>query len=608
MRADGGLDRQRRVRRRRSARADDGRVRRSSRARRSSAGRPGRTGRGTSRRAAVDGGGKRRGSSATAAAGRRPQRRTGRAACRSPSPSGSVPMAPAGWHDGARWAATRRCGRRRCPVDGRVEGTPLGGDIDVDVAIVGGGFTGLWTALSLATARPGAAGRRARASRRRVRRERPQRRVVLGAAGDEPARATPRRTGGRRPIAAQRAMHDTVDEVGRFAAAARRRRRLAPRRHRHATPAPRPSAGASQDELDEARAFGFGDDDLRWMDADELDAVGRPPGTLAAAFTPHCAACTRCASSTPSPAPRPTPACALHTHTAVEVVEPRRLVTTGGTVRADVVVLATEAYTATMRRPPPRRRARVLADGRLRRADAGAVGRRRPRRAADVPRRPAHGRLRPAHGRRAHRVRRPRRAVPRSARGSTPASTPTSGSARCSSTRCASCSRRSRDVRVPVPLGRAARRPARLALGRALRPRRRLAVAGGYVGDGVATTNLAGRTLADLILGRDTDLVRLPWVGHRSRPWEPEPLRWLGVNLGRVAAARADAAEAGTSRLARARAAAWSRAPRHPDPPLTVPSECPRDRNAGQDGHVLGWLVRYSDGSAGVRRRGGSAA
>ena len=40
---------------------------------------------------------------------------------------------------------------------------------------------------------------------------------------------------------------------------------------------------------------------------------------------------------------------------------------------------------------------------------------------------------------------------------------------------------------------------------------------------------LAGRTLADLVLGIDTDLTRLPWVGHRSRRWEVEPLRWLAV-------------------------------------------------------------------------------
>ncbi len=62
--------------------------------------------------------------------------------------------------------------------------------------------------------------------------------------------------------------------------------------------------------------------------------------------------------------------------------------------------------------------------------------------------------------------------------------------------------------------------------------RRGLAWAGGYVGDGVGTSNLAGRTLADLIRGTSSDLTRLPWVEHRSRNWEPEPLRWLGVNAG----------------------------------------------------------------------------
>jgi glycine/D-amino acid oxidase-like deaminating enzyme len=57
-----------------------------------------------------------------------------------------------------------------------------------------------------------------------------------------------------------------------------------------------------------------------------------------------------------------------------------------------------------------------------------------------------------------------------------------------------------------------------------------LAWGGGYVGEGVAAANLVGRTLADLMLRRDTDLVTLPWVDHRSRKWEPEPFRWIGVN------------------------------------------------------------------------------
>jgi glycine/D-amino acid oxidase-like deaminating enzyme len=60
-------------------------------------------------------------------------------------------------------------------------------------------------------------------------------------------------------------------------------------------------------------------------------------------------------------------------------------------------------------------------------------------------------------------------------------------------------------------------------------PKSGVATARGYTGQGVATANLSGRTLADLILGRDTAIARLPTVNHRSRSWEPEPLRWLGV-------------------------------------------------------------------------------
>ena len=53
--------------------------------------------------------------------------------------------------------------------------------------------------------------------------------------------------------------------------------------------------------------------------------------------------------------------------------------------------------------------------------------------------------------------------------------------------------------------------------------------AGGFGGAGVAPSNAAGRTLADLITGAETDLTRFPWVNHRCGPWEPEPLRWVGV-------------------------------------------------------------------------------
>ena len=67
--------------------------------------------------------------------------------------------------------------------------------------------------------------------------------------------------------------------------------------------------------------------------------------------------------------------------------------------------------------------------------------------------------------------------------------------------------------------------------------------AGGYVGDGVATSHLAGRTLADLITKNKSALTGLPWVNHKSRTWEPEPLRWIGTNAGIFATKYADAVE-----------------------------------------------------------------
>jgi glycine/D-amino acid oxidase-like deaminating enzyme len=77
-----------------------------------------------------------------------------------------------------------------------------------------------------------------------------------------------------------------------------------------------------------------------------------------------------------------------------------------------------------------------------------------------------------------------------------------------------------------------------------LDPHTGLAWAGGYVGTGVTATNLAGRTLADLILGNESERIRLPWVNHRVRKWEPEPLRWLAVTGLYRAYSWADRAEA----------------------------------------------------------------
>jgi glycine/D-amino acid oxidase-like deaminating enzyme len=82
-----------------------------------------------------------------------------------------------------------------------------------------------------------------------------------------------------------------------------------------------------------------------------------------------------------------------------------------------------------------------------------------------------------------------------------------------------------------------------------------LGAAGGYTGHGVAASCLAGHTLADLVVGDPTPRTALPWVGHRARSWEPEPLRWTGVHglyaLYRAADHTEDQGTARTSPLAR---------------------------------------------------------
>ena len=71
---------------------------------------------------------------------------------------------------------------------------------------------------------------------------------------------------------------------------------------------------------------------------------------------------------------------------------------------------------------------------------------------------------------------------------------------------------------------------------------------GGYVGDGVGTSHLGGKTLAHLITQTPSELTSLPWVNHHSRPWEPEPLRWVGTNAALVAMEKSDDYETRTGR------------------------------------------------------------
>ena len=222
----------------------------------------------------------------------------------------------------------------------------------------------------------------------------------------------------------------------------------------------------------------------------------------------------------------------------------RRAHDAAGRVRADVVVRATEGYTAQLPGHAPRARAGLLADHRHRAAAGRVVGRDRPARARDLHRPPPPDHLRPAHRRRTAWSSAAAARRTTSGRGSVPSTTGCRACSPRSSARWSSCSRCCDGAAITHrwggPLGIARDWHASVGLDRTTG----LAWAGGYVGDGVSTTNLAGRTLADLVTGRDTELTALPWVGHRSRDWEPEPLRWLGANAGLQAMTWADHAEA----------------------------------------------------------------
>ena len=177
--------------------------------------------------------------------------------------------------------------------------------------------------------RPGAARRRRRARHGRLRGQRTQRRLVLGAAPGR-ARHRSRRHGREAAVALQRAMIDTVDEVGGSP------RRVGDEFHQGGTLALARNAAQLRrlDEVDERAEFGFGDDDCRLLDADEARRVRGPPTRSPPSSHRTAPRSTRCGSPTPSPPPPRAPGCASLEGTRVDEIGPGRLTTPAGTVRA----------------------------------------------------------------------------------------------------------------------------------------------------------------------------------------------------------------------------------------------------------------------------------
>jgi len=415
----------------------------------------------------------------------------------------------------------------------------LPGDLEVDVAIVGGGLTGLWTAYYLLRRDPGI---RVAVLEKDI--------AGFGASGRNggwcsalfPASTTAleRRHGLSGALAMRRAMIDTVDEVGRVTDAEgidcdyRKGGTIAYARSR-------PQLARARAETAEAEHYGVDRVTLT------TDTPGGARGSLGFTFDPACArlhpgklvrgvarAVERLGGT-------------VYEQTEVLNWGPHSVLTSRGTVTADSVVLAAEGYGATL--PQGRRNvlplySLMIATEPLSDDSWREIGIEHGQTFADYRHLLIYGQ---------------RTADNRFAFGGRGARYHWGSSIRSEYDRVPAVFEHLRralaDLFPPTadaaithrwggPLGV----PRDWHAHASFDPATRIASAGGYVGDGLSTTNLAGRTIADLITGRDTELTRLPWVNHRSPRWEPEPLRFIGSNLGLLATEIADAEERITRR------------------------------------------------------------
>ncbi|WP_238334726.1 NAD(P)/FAD-dependent oxidoreductase [Kribbella amoyensis] len=411
--------------------------------------------------------------------------------------------------------------------------------------IIGAGYTGLWTAYYLAKADPGL------------------RIVVLeaevagfGASGrnggwcsalfpTSTKRLAARPGAGRdAAIALHRALQATVNEVGLVTAA----EGIDCGYHKGGTVVlARTPAQLARARAEVAAAPEWGPGDLRFLEPDEVAERIRATQVLGATFTPHCAALHpgRLVRGLADTVERL--GVTIHEQTTVTELAPGRATTRYGVVKADVVVRATEGFTARLaghRRTVAPVYSLMVATEPLDAATWDRIGLAgRPtfsdyRHLIVYGQRTADGRI--AFGGRGA----PYHLGSRIAPSFDGRNRVFAGLRRAVTDLFDGLDGVEFTHAWGGPLGVARDWFASVGLDRASG----LAWAGGYVGDGVATANLAGRTLTDLILERDSDLVHLPWVGHRSPEWEPEPLRWLGINAGLRAMTAADLEERVTKR------------------------------------------------------------
>lgn len=438
------------------------------------------------------------------------------------------------------------------PDELRVGSSPLDGSIHCDAVIVGAGLTGLWTAFYLLEREPdldlvvidragvgtGASGRNGGWCS-----------TLLPMSLDRMARQHGRAAARRMQIG----MHDTLDEIERVItthgidAGFQRGGSLTAARSA-------PQERRIAHEISRYRDFGFGEDDYRLLDRHEASERCSMTRIRSALHTPHCAAVHPARLTHGVARLARDRGARLLAPVRARRIEPGRVTTDRGVITADLIIRATEGYTSDLEgehRSMIPLYSMMVATEPLDAAIWDTIGLRNRetfddgrhmiiygQRTAD-DRFAFGGRGAPYHF--GSRIEdrfdtddRVRGAITDTLIDLFPALA---------------------DVRFTHHWGGPLAAPRDWACSVDFDRSTGLARAGGYVGDGVATTNLAGRTLAAMIgttpREGDDDLLRLPWVGHRSRRWEPEPVRWLGINAGRRAADLADRIEERTGRESR---------------------------------------------------------
>jgi glycine/D-amino acid oxidase-like deaminating enzyme len=403
----------------------------------------------------------------------------------------------------------------------------LQGALEVDVVIVGAGYTGLWTAYYL---------KRAQRDLEIAVLEREH--AGFGASGRNggwvsgffsgPPRTYQRGRSGEGYAALQRQMFKTVDEIGAFLG-------------EHEIDAEFVKSGALSVALGEAQALrldadlrdsrsrGLAESDLRWLGVEQLRERVRIVGARAASFSPHVARVHPAKLLVGLAATVERLGVRIYEDTPVHAIRPRAALTTAGRVRARWVVRATEGYTADL---PGQRRALVPMNSSMivteplppaTWQEIGWEGRELIADGAHVYcylQRTQDGRI--AIGGRGV----PYRFGSRSdGAGETARATIESLRVRL-------------EAMFPPAAGVALDHAwsGVLGVGRDwcisvdADPNTGIAWAGGYVGEGVAASNLAARTLSELMLDSPGELAALPWVARRRLRWEPEPLRWSEIN------------------------------------------------------------------------------